>query len=322
MTFKLYVNRQPLYHPWGGGNNFTVALFRHAEKFDVEIVKPQDKTTEPDACLLLGIENDGKTGAPGLSSLAQYKMIRKSQLGRPLSLFLRCNENDARKNTLNVDRMWRKASGYVDGMIYVSKYLQEYFNNNEISNLEPNSDVIINGVDQEIFCKQDSFDNGKTNIVTHHWSNNELKGFDIYDKLDAWVGENSDKYTFTYIGRHRDSFKNTKIVAPLYGKRLGAELGKYDVYVSASRAEPGPNHVLESLACEIPTFVKRDGGGGVEFIDNNESFMYDDFDELIKKITAGSFDKPNRDLLIDWETCIEKYCTFIKKVHNHESSNT
>ena len=38
--------------------------------------------------------------------------------------------------------------------------------------------------------------NKKVNIVTHHWSDNYLKGFDVYDKLDEFVKENND-FTFT-----------------------------------------------------------------------------------------------------------------------------
>jgi hypothetical protein len=32
----------------------------------------------------------------------------------------------------------------------------------------------------------------------------------------------------------------------MFGKELGDELGKYDVYASASRFDPGPNHIIES----------------------------------------------------------------------------
>lgn len=319
---KLYVNRAPVHGPWGGGNMFVKALYRYAENFDVEIVRAEDRSTEPDVILCVGLDPDGPTNAPGLNSLAQYRMIREFQLGRPCPIILRCNENDARKGTFDVDEKWVQASAYCDGIVYVSDYLNHYHNDGDQGIHHERSRVIVNGVDREIFKPGAGIDNGKNNIVTHHWSDNRLKGFDIYEALDEWVGKNSDKYTFTYIGRHRGTFKNTKIIGPLQGARLGEELGKYDVYVSASRAEPGPNHVLESIACGLPTFVKRDGGASIEFIGKDENLMYDDFDELIEKLTTSSWTIPDPSLLIDWPTCIERYCTFAKEVHASVTSNT
>ena len=46
-----------------------------------------------------------------------------------------------------------------------------------------------------------------------------MKGFDFYNQLDEFVGEN-DEFTFTYIGREIGSFKNTNVVEPLFGEAL------------------------------------------------------------------------------------------------------
>lgn len=320
---KLYVNREPLYNrAWGGGNMFVKALYTYAKDFGVEIIRASDRSTEPDVVLCIGLGPDPTTNAPGIESLAQYQMIREYQLGKPCPIILRCNENDARKGTLDVDHMWFQASAYCDGIVYVSDYLNRYHNDGDHGIHHKRSRVIINGVDRDVFKPADAIENNKNNIVTHHWSDNPLKGFDIYEALDEWVGKNSEQYTFTYIGRHRGTFKNTKIIGPLHGKTLGDELGKYDVYVSASRAEPGPNHVLEAIACGLPTFVKRDGGAGTEFIGEDKRLMYDDFDELVEKLSASSWTIPDPNILIDWSTCIERYCTFVKEIYASVTSNT
>lgn len=315
---KLYVNREPIHAPWGGGNMFARALYAHAEKFDVQIIRASDRSTSPDVCLLIGLEPDGYTNAPGLDSLVRYQMLRNEELSNPLSLILRCNENDAHKMTNHVDDLWREAFKYVNGVVFVSDYLADYYNASKES---LNHTIIRNGVDKNIFKQGTLIDNQKNNIVTHHWNNNALKGFDIYEKLDKWVGENSDKWTFTYIGRDRGTFKNTKVIKPLFNQELANELGKYDVYVSASRAEPGPNHVLESLACGMPTFVKRDGGAAVEFVEHNQQLVYNDFEELITKLNASSWPVLDSKILIDWPTCIEKYCDYIKEVHKNVRNN-
>jgi len=319
MTMKLYVNRAPVRGPWGGGNMFVKALFKYAEKFDVEIISPQDHNTAPDAALLIGLETDQQTLGAGLQQLVQYKMFQ-SQFGINVPLFLRVNENDARKGTNHVDANWRTASRYIDGTIFVSEYIKDYFTRNDGWACKQTT-VVRNGVDRDVFRCQDAIDNDKNNIVTHHWSNHELKGFDIYNQLDEWIGQNPG-FTFTYIGRDRGTFKNTKVIKPLYGKALGNELGRYDVYVSASRAEPGPNHVLEAIACDMPTFVRRDGGAGPEFVGNDECLLYDSFEELVEKLTAGSWTVPSKDTLIDWQTCIERYCEFIKAVTSGNADHT
>ena len=308
---KLYVNRMPLNRPWGGGNMFVQALYKHSEEFGVKIIPANDKQTEPDAALVIGLDPDSASNASGINSLIKYKLMREQFGASKFPIVIRCNENDARKNTNLVDNKWKHACNYVDGVIYVSDYIKSYHNFNC-----PKNTVIINGVDKEIFQPQEKFNNGKINIVAHHWSDNPLKGFDIYESIDRFVGEHQ-QYTFTYIGRERGTFKNTKVIKPLFGKHLGEELGRYDVYVSASRAEPGPNHILEALACKLPTFVKTDGGACLEFINNNDKFIYEDFEDLKSKLqnwkenNLKSYQNIN---LQNWKTVIEKYCTFIKEV--------
>ena len=50
------------------------------------------------------------------------------------------------------------------------------------------------------------------------------------------------------------------------------------------------NHILESLSCEIPTYVHKDGGGAVEFagIENTYSDIY----ELVERV-KGNYDTFN-----------------------------
>jgi hypothetical protein len=128
-----------------------------------------------------------------------------------------------------------------------------------------------------------------------------MKGFDIYEKLDSYI-RNDDRFTFTYIGRDRGSFKNSRVVQPLFGKDLGEELSKYDVYISASLFDPGPNHVIESIASRIPTFAIKDGGGACEFV--GDDWIYDNFDDLLGKIQNA---RMNQDLFGDWDTCMDDF---------------
>jgi glycosyltransferase involved in cell wall biosynthesis len=322
------VNRAPVRGPWGGGNMFVQALYRYAEEFDVHIVPPDDHMTPPDAALVIALDDDQQTTGLGVGRLIGYKMLQESQ-GEKFKLILRVNENDARKATRGVDDVWIKASQYVDATVWVSRWLRSYYGSRW--QCQQNS-VIINGVDRDIFKLNEKINDAsltqetqRLNIVAHHWSNNELKGFDIYDALDRLVASRQDDFTFTYIGRHRNTFKNTKVIGPLSGRRLGDELGKYDTYVSASRFDPGPNHILEALACQLPVYVHKDGGGAVEFV-NDSSYTYDDFDHLVKLLDIDlsakranclrSLPIQNNSVLIDWKESIRLYCEYIKEVCN------
>ena len=98
---------------------------------------------------------------------------------------------------------------------------------------------------------------------------------------------------------------------PLSGLDLGKELSRYDVYVSGSRFDPGPNHILESLACEIPTIVHVDGGGAVEFAGCNFSFQ--NSEELIR-LLASPPDISNVVMPSSWEESVGRYLALIERM--------
>jgi glycosyltransferase involved in cell wall biosynthesis len=200
-----------------------------------------------------------------------------------------------------MDSLLQECSKFTDKTIFVSNWMRDY---HLTKGWQCNDTcVIYNGVNLDHFKKREKIDNGKINLVTHHWSNNEMKGFDIYEGIDYFVGKN-DKYTFTYIGRENGTFKNTDVIQPLFGRELGKMLSSYDVYISGSRWDPGPNHVLESLACEIPTYVHTDGGGAVEFAGKENS--YDSIENLISIIESNRFTE-NKMSPVSWIECINLY---------------
>ena len=303
---KIYVNRAPVHGPWGGGIHFINAAYRTFPELGHKIEAAGDPSASPDLILLAGVANDGK----GISAqqAIMYKSVMSSQ--RDVKVVIRVNENDARKGTNNVDKELIEISKHVDGTIFVSDWLKDYFLRRGWAC--ENYRVIKNGVNKETFSPGQKFNNGKINLVTHHWSDNYMKGFDIYDEIDKFVSTpEGEDFTFTYIGRDRGTFKNSKVVKPLHGKELGEELGKYDVYVSASRFDPGPNHVIESIACEIPTYVHSDGGGSVEFA--GKDFCYSTWKELKTILLRKKFEK-NEQNFDDWKTCMEKCVRFFEEI--------
>lgn len=298
---KTYINRQPVHGPWGGGAHFVNAFHKHAPDNGVVMINA-GMIGAPDVILLAGLDKDDSQSISAEQAV-MYKLYQPN-----VKVILRVNENDARKDTSHVDRTLLRLFPHMDGIVFVSHWLQGYFR--DLGWKGNNDTVIINGVDKEVFKPQPKLNNGKLNIVAHHWSDNPLKGFDIYERLDEFVGQHPDKYAFTYIGRDRRTFKHTNVVHPLHGKKLGEELGKHDIYVSASRFDPGPNHITEALACQLPTYVIRDGGGCVEFAGHDHS--YRDWNDLESILMARGGPMNASFVPGEWLTCVQEYIRFLE----------
>ena len=291
---KIYINRNPVEGPWGGGNNFVKAMYKELPLLGYEIINdPYVKT--PDVIFLQSPKPDH------ISRFSINDAIQIKKKYKQTKLILRVNDCDARKGTNEVDDMWVQCSRYVDKTIFVSNWIKEYFLKKEWSCKE--NHVVYNGVNLKHFKERDKIKNGKINIVTHHWSNNRMKGFDIYEEIDKLVGVD-DRLTFTYIGRDLGTFKNTQVIQPIFGEALGVELSKYDIYVSDSKYDPGPNHILESLACKIPTYVCKNGGGSVEFVGKENTFT--SIKDFIEKIMGNKYYKSGIIDVHEWSKCIEK----------------
>ena len=288
---KILINRKPVQGPWGGGNLFVRAFCDalggkghtvvHELSDDIDVIFMQDPRYSD-----LGISID---------EVIQYKKHRPET-----KVIHRVNECDARKGTQGVDSLLQECSRHTDKTIFVSDWMKRYhldrgWQCNDTA-------VVYNGVNLNHFKLRDKISNGKVNIVTHHWSNNRMKGFDVYEAIDKFIKNRN--FTFTYIGRDLGTFKNTSVLSPLCGVALGEQLSKYDVYISGSLYDPGPNHILESIACGLPTYAIQNGGGASEFVGNDHT--YSDIHELFKILETGNFSK-NKLYVGSWKSCIEKY---------------
>jgi hypothetical protein len=303
---NIFMNRRPLKQAWGGGNMFFAAFHKYMPQFGHKICSVEDLFgkvgDKPHLILIAGLDaDDMRFSAKDALTYVSSSIMKK------IKLVGRINDCDARKATSNIDNLWIKLSEYLDGSIFVSKWIKNYYT---LQWNCKNSEVVCNGVDHSVFGPRARLNDGKTNIVTHHWSNNQMKGFDVYDAIDEFVVKDP-RFTFTYIGRDQGMFKNTKVIKPLYGHELGTELGKYDVYVSGSRFDPGPNHVIEAISCELPTYVHCDGGGSVEFAGTDHS--YKTIDELLNILSSGEY-KRNKHEFNNWKTCMKQVSDYLESL--------
>lgn len=304
---KVFVNRKPVAGPWGGGNNFTKSIFEFGNDFGIHFTAdPREKF---DAILML----DPRYDEIGISAneISDYK---KENPNCPV--FYRVNECDARKGTNEIDSIIIGMNSFLDEYIFVSEWMKDYFCKNKENFLIPNNvSVIYNGVNKDHFFENHEKPlSEKLRIVTHHWSNNLFKGFDIYEKLDEV--SKTENIQFTYVGRDRNTFKNAIVIPPLSGEDLGNAIRNHDLYISASRWDPGPNHVIEAITSGLPILAHIDGGGALEFVGQDNKF--ENFEDLIKIIRSKSY-KKSKIKFDNWKECIEKYCERIK-LHINEKS--
>lgn len=298
---KLFINRTVVNGPWGGGNAFVKAMFELAPKLGVYVGSHLNQRY--DAVLLMDPRPDETTGI-GIEEVRRYKLFQPKT-----KIIQRVNECDARKQTTGVDQMLAAAGVSNDCTIFVSDWMRDYHQRRQWPCKK--TAVIYNGVDKSIFKPGEKLNNGKTNIMISHWSDNPFKGQDVYEWLDKFVGKNSTDFSFTYIGRTQASLPNSTIIAPLFGMALGEEIRKYDVCINGTVCDPAPNSTIEAIASGVPTYAHTRGGGVLELVGNDHVFK--DEKELETILLSRNF-KQNAWVPDNWETCILSYIEIIKQI--------
>jgi glycosyltransferase involved in cell wall biosynthesis len=210
-----------------------------------------------------------------------------------------------------------------DKVVFISGWLQEYFKERGFSR---DSSVIYNGCNLENFGIEENHKiSNPVKIVTHHWSDNYMKGFDIYAEIDRFLIQNPGSFEFTYVGRYWSGYtpQATKIVSPITGDKLGSELKKHDIYVTASRNEPCGMHHIEGAACGLPVLYHSDTGG-IKELCKNHGLEFNNFDQFLaglKKIKENySHFRSMIDLgSLDINLCCSSYIEIIEKIFEDSS---
>lgn len=246
---KILFNRRPVFGPWGGGAKVLASIIEECENRNYQVFFDTDIKSVKDIDILFCMD-PRQNEFLSFNDLIDYKQKFGSKIvqrvgdlgthGKPELLFL-----------------VKQASNYSDVVIFPSFWAKNY------ANIKKESLVIQNAPNEKFYqLSINERHYGDLKCVSHHWSNNFMKGFEIYKSLDDALIEND---SFTFIGRKPDdvSFKN--YIEPLNLEQLLIELPKYNVYVTASKFEAGANHVLEAMALGLPILYHEDGGSINEY---------------------------------------------------------
>lgn len=245
--------------PWGGGNRFAKALDAGLRAAG-HTVRHDLKGGDEDIILL----TDPRWRNPSTAFTAG-PILRHLAFRNPRAVVVhRVNECDERKGTTNMNAALLRANYCADFTVFVGAWLAELpvWRNH----LRAPWTTILNGADPELFHPRGFAPwtgEGPLNLVTHHWGGNRMKGFDVYERLDALLDDPAwrGRLGFTYIGNLPPGFRfrNARHLAPLDGPALADALRSHHGYVTASINEPGPNHQNEGALCGLPLLYRRSG---------------------------------------------------------------
>ena len=306
---------------WGGGNQFGKALVQFLKKKNIE-VSFDLKASNLDICLL--VEPDSRLGISAYSNknIQRYLSFRNSNC---IVVHRINNTSEARNDQLKRFNKYRIAANKVaDHTVFVSQWVHDIYV--ESGFISKDYSIIQNGAPQELwFPNKQSEPSSKKSLVTHHWSDNPLKGFDIYIRLDEMLKLKkwSDKISFTYIGNLPEGihFETSNYYGPMSGNQLVKEIQRHDIYLTASRNEAGPMHCIEGALCGSPLLFIKSGslpeycnGFGVSFtLDTFEEKleeMLDTYDYWVKKMSSYPHTSE--------KMCNEYYILFQKLLDNRE----
>jgi len=279
----VFFNMRPAKGPWGGSSAFVESQSELLKHRGYEVSYKLAKKVD----LIVMIDpRKGEMKPYSLRELVEYKKMHPDTV-----IIQRINECDQRKNTDFIDELLKNANAIADHTVFISKWLLDYHANKWFDCNLPHS-VIYNGANPVYFhpigCASYNTDS-VFKIVTHHWSHNMLKGFDIYKEVDDLISNGKlPNVELTIIGNWPQEihWKSAKTFPPIQGYELADKLREYHAYITASRWEPCGMHHVEGAQCGLPLLYHEDGGAIVEMGIKYGIGFRDDVESAIKRMIA------------------------------------
>ena len=255
---KVSIGYKDIKGPWGGGINFSRQMKKYLEKKNIDVTADLN---DKDIDIILLTEPRRYTESSSFNHHDIKKYIL--EVNQNVIVVNRINECDERKNSKGLNEFLINSSEISDHTVFISNWLSELYKNQGFK--KSNYSTIHNGADKEIFFPiKNKIQNKKIKIVTHHWGDNENKGFKVYKFLDELLDKKEFKnyFEFTFVGNlPKDfKFKNAKALAPMNSKDISEYLRKCDIYITGSENEPAGMHHIEGAMSGLPLMYLRSGG--------------------------------------------------------------
>jgi hypothetical protein len=272
----IFFSLEPPSGSYGGGAFFVKNMVKYLQEKGYNITFQ----LQPNIDLLFIIDpRKDRYNHYSIDQIIQYKQYFPN-----VKIIHRVNECDIKREvSINLEPLLLKTMQIADHVVFISKWLKDYFINKY--NLNLNHSCILNGSNQNYFFPSINKKlQGKTKIVTHHWSNNYLKGFHIYNELDKLLEERDD-IEFTFIGNYNRNYipKNIKLLPPTSGNELGNLIKENDIYLTATQNEPCGMHHIEGLSCGLP-ILYCEGGGAIKELCDKVGEEFNSIETLLNKL--------------------------------------
>jgi glycosyltransferase involved in cell wall biosynthesis len=283
---RVAINMAPRSTPYGGGNQFVQQLSRYLTFHGYDVVYQLDPRVD---CILIVDGRDTLTTF-GLREIRAFKQ------GCPSVICIhRVNECDQRKGSRFMDDLLAKVNEVADYTVFISGWLRNYHSARWFDAARPHS-VIHNGADPRVFHPlggQMPLNGGPFRLVTHHWSDNPMKGFSVYQEIDRLIEKQElPGVEFWVIGRWPADmqWRSARLIGPVRGHRLASLLRQCHAYVTASLWEPGGMHFIEGAQCGLPVLFHEDGGGIVEVAERFGFGFREDLVEAVNSLRRRYYD--------------------------------
>lgn len=270
---------RPARGAWGGSSAFVAQLAPVLRRRGYRVC--YDLRGDVDLIVIIDPRTDNRLKVFGTDEITAYRRAHPR-----VRVLHRVNECDQRKATTFMDPLLAEANKNADHTTFIAEWLRDYHTARWFDAARPHS-VIYNGADPAIFhpIGATTWKPGEPfRLVTHHWSDNPLKGFDVYEQVDAWIADGKlPGFEFWVVGRWPQNirWRAAKTIAPLSGNALASVLRQCHGYLTASRWEPCGMHHIEGAQCGLPLAAHRDGGGIVEAAERYGVLFGDDYLERL-----------------------------------------
>lgn len=246
--------------PWGGGNQFLLALSKELKKRGYFV---SNSMLLPESIILF---NSFHVDVQKIKSMRSKLLVHRID-GPTFLIRGKDKELD--------DRVFSVNNSFADISVFQSSW--SLFETLRLGYAPVNPVLISNASDPSVFHRESKIgfaQNRKIRLISSSWSDNPRKGGAIY----KWLDENLDwtKYEYTFVGRVSEKLDHIKVIEPVPSDKLATLLNCHDIFITASDNDPCSNSVVEALSCGLPTIYYDRGGhselvgwGGLGF-DNQE----------------------------------------------------
>lgn len=286
MRKKVFFTFKPKGGSFGGGSFFVTNMIEYLKNRGCKITYTLETGID---IIFITDPRKGKKG----SSKSYYidDIIQYKKRNPKVKILHRINECETkREKSIGIDQLLLKTMKIADRIVFITQWLQDYFvKKYNIST--KNCSVVVNGCNPNFFFPPNKNqekvieERTKVKLITHHWSSNYLKGFEIYNKIDEYLGKHSDDFELTFVGNYNENYKpkNITVLPPECDLRLGNILREHDIYLTASQNEPCGMHQLEGMSCGMP-ILYRQGSGGIKETCGNAGLEFSDFNDFLEKL--------------------------------------